>query len=191
MSDSHLFMAMDLITGGNLAGGYRCDGEHTAAIIVRQIVRALRYLHDRHIAVCVRSCFSGDLKRIRQRTFWSVHPPYPPLLLTRKKMYVAFWAGYKDSTVVSTCWCFAYVHPVLLFCLQRNLNPHVGGHILGGFRARSEEVATCLFWHIVRLLFSFAVHEYIVDTQRCPLPSPGVLVSSLNQHAHPPPPCRS
>ncbi|CAN0453865.1 unnamed protein product, partial [Ectocarpus sp. 8 AP-2014] len=50
MSDSHLFMAMDLITGGNLAGGYRCDGEHTAAIIIRQIVRALRYLHDRHIA---------------------------------------------------------------------------------------------------------------------------------------------
>ncbi|CAB1110176.1 unnamed protein product [Ectocarpus sp. CCAP 1310/34] len=50
MSDSHLFMAMDLITGGNLAGSYRCDGEHTAAIIIRQIVRALRYLHDRHIA---------------------------------------------------------------------------------------------------------------------------------------------
>lgn len=51
MSDSHLYMAMDLITGGNLGGGYRCDGEEQAAVIVRQIVRALRYLHDRHIAV--------------------------------------------------------------------------------------------------------------------------------------------
>lgn len=51
MSDSHLYMAMDLITGGNLAGGYRCDGEEQAAAVVRQIVRALRYLHDRNIAV--------------------------------------------------------------------------------------------------------------------------------------------
>eukprot|EP00752_Nemacystus_decipiens_P006678 g6005.t1 len=50
MSDSHLYMAMDLITGGNLAGGFRCDGEEQAAAIVSQIVRALRYLHDRHIA---------------------------------------------------------------------------------------------------------------------------------------------
>lgn len=51
MSDSHLYMAMDLITGGNLAGGFRCDGEEQAAAIVRQVVRALRYLHDRNIAV--------------------------------------------------------------------------------------------------------------------------------------------
>lgn len=51
MSDSHLYMAMDLITGGNLAGGYRCEGEEQAAAVVRQIVRALRYLHDRNIAV--------------------------------------------------------------------------------------------------------------------------------------------
>ncbi|CAN0539004.1 unnamed protein product [Ectocarpus sp. 12 AP-2014] len=62
MSDSHLFMAMDLITGGNLARGYRCDGEHTAAIIIRQIVRALRYLHDRHIAVCTRFLASRETK---------------------------------------------------------------------------------------------------------------------------------
>lgn len=51
MSDSHLYMAMDLIAGGNLGGSFRCDGEEQAAVIVRQIVRALRYLHDRHIAV--------------------------------------------------------------------------------------------------------------------------------------------
>ncbi|CAN0031766.1 unnamed protein product [Pylaiella littoralis] len=50
MSDSHLYMAMDLIAGGNLGGSFRCDGEEQAAVIVRQIVRALRYLHDRHIA---------------------------------------------------------------------------------------------------------------------------------------------
>lgn len=51
MSDSHLYMAMDLVTGGNLGGAYRCGGEEQAASIVRQIVRALRYLHDRNIAV--------------------------------------------------------------------------------------------------------------------------------------------
>lgn len=57
MSDSHLYMAMDLITGGNLGGGYRCDGEEQAAVIVRQVVRALRYLHDRHIAVSEKQHF--------------------------------------------------------------------------------------------------------------------------------------
>lgn len=57
MSDSHLYMAMDLITGGNLGGDYKCAGEDQAAVIVRQIIRALRYLHDRNIAASPRPRF--------------------------------------------------------------------------------------------------------------------------------------
>lgn len=51
VTNSHLYMAMDLIEGGHLAGRCRFKGEDKAAVVVRQIVRALRYLHDRNIAV--------------------------------------------------------------------------------------------------------------------------------------------
>lgn len=51
VTNTHLYMAMDLIEGGNLAGRCRFKGEAEAAVVVRQIVRALRYLHDRNIAV--------------------------------------------------------------------------------------------------------------------------------------------
>lgn len=53
MTPTHLYVAMDLIEGGNLAVRYVFEGEEKAAHIVRQIVRALRYLHDRNIAVRV------------------------------------------------------------------------------------------------------------------------------------------
>lgn len=42
---------MDLVKGGNLAVRYSFEGEEKAAHVVRQIARALRYLHDRNIAV--------------------------------------------------------------------------------------------------------------------------------------------
>ena len=60
VTNSHLYMAMDLIEGGNLAGRCRFKGEKEAAVVVRQIVRALRYLHDRNIAVSPASvrCFA-------------------------------------------------------------------------------------------------------------------------------------
>lgn len=51
VTHTHLHMAMDLMEGGNLAVRYVYEGEEKAAHIVRQVVRALRYLHDRNIAV--------------------------------------------------------------------------------------------------------------------------------------------
>lgn len=60
VTPSRLHVAMDLIEGGNLAVRYRPKGEEGVDVIVRQIVRALRYLHDRHIAVSGGSGGGGD-----------------------------------------------------------------------------------------------------------------------------------
>lgn len=71
VTNTHLYMAMDLIEGGNLAGRCRFKGEAEAAVVVRQIVRALRYLHDRNIAVSptnVRRFLSQGSPRAPART---------------------------------------------------------------------------------------------------------------------------
>lgn len=62
VTPTHLYVAMDLIEGGNLAVRYVFEGEEKAAHILRQIVRALRYLHDRNIAV------SSNLRIVLQYT---------------------------------------------------------------------------------------------------------------------------
>lgn len=68
MTPSHVHVAMDLIEGGNLAVRYRFEGEERAAVIVRQIIRALRYLHDNHIAVCVRCA----LEKRDKKALWFI-----------------------------------------------------------------------------------------------------------------------
>mmetsp|Transcript_16678 Transcript_16678/g.23614 ORF Transcript_16678/g.23614 Transcript_16678/m.23614 type:complete len:718 (-) Transcript_16678:3-2156(-) len=47
---SYLFMIMDLCTGGNLLQSYKFKTEKAAANIIRCIVNAIRYCHDRGIA---------------------------------------------------------------------------------------------------------------------------------------------
>ncbi|CAM9877704.1 unnamed protein product [Discosporangium mesarthrocarpum] len=50
VTPSHLYITMDLLTGGNLAEVYQFRGEEEAARIVRQLVNALRYCHERNVA---------------------------------------------------------------------------------------------------------------------------------------------
>jgi serine/threonine protein kinase len=47
----YLFLVMDLYTGGNLLESYQFHSEAAAADIISHITNAVRYCHDRHIAV--------------------------------------------------------------------------------------------------------------------------------------------
>ncbi|KAG5187758.1 hypothetical protein JKP88DRAFT_267783 [Tribonema minus] len=47
---SYLFLVMDLCTGGNLMQSYKFHSEDAAADIVKSVINAIRYCHDRSIA---------------------------------------------------------------------------------------------------------------------------------------------
>jgi calcium/calmodulin-dependent protein kinase I len=47
----HLYIIMDLYTGGEVFERYAFKGEASAAKVIRDVVNAVRYCHDRGIAV--------------------------------------------------------------------------------------------------------------------------------------------
>eukprot|EP00953_Heterococcus_sp_UTEX-ZZ885_P021892 12174-Heterococcus_DN1.PRE.1 len=55
----YLFLVMDLYTGGNLLESYQFHSEAAAADIISHITNAVRYCHDRHIAVSIGSTASA------------------------------------------------------------------------------------------------------------------------------------
>lgn len=47
----HYYMVMDLYTGGDMYARYKFRSEDETAKIVNKLINALRYCHDRNIAV--------------------------------------------------------------------------------------------------------------------------------------------
>lgn len=47
----HYYMVMDLYTGGDMYARYKFRSEDETAKIVNKLINALRYCHDRNVAV--------------------------------------------------------------------------------------------------------------------------------------------
>lgn len=47
----HYYMVMDLYTGGDMYARYQFRSEEDTAKIVSKLINALRYCHDRNVAV--------------------------------------------------------------------------------------------------------------------------------------------
>ena len=50
----HYYMVMDLYTGGDMYARYKFRSEEDTAKIVNKLINALRYCHDRNVAVSER-----------------------------------------------------------------------------------------------------------------------------------------
>lgn len=59
----HYYMVMDLYTGGDMYARYKFRSEADTAKIVGKLINALRYCHDRNVAVSPRIVVACSVRR--------------------------------------------------------------------------------------------------------------------------------